>query len=145
MVPFRPTPKTGVGAIQWREVKVGILARLGSRTTRAGKTVPQRLRRPLVAVLGTIDQFIPSLKLEATRQGRDSAAVVVWLSDGGRAFWRVYHSCFANAIGGLDCFHAAGHLARATETLFGGLNSSEAAKEGFSAGSIGCAMVRPSG
>lgn len=126
MVPFRPTPKTGVGAIQWREVKVGILARLGTRTTRTGKTVPQLLRRRLVAVLGTIDQFIPPLKLEATRQGVDSAPVVVWLSDGGRGFWRVYRACFATAIGVLDFFHAAGHLARATEALFGGLNSAEA-------------------
>lgn len=126
MVPFRPTPKTGIGAIQWREVKVGILARLGSRTTRAGKTVPQLLRRRLVAVLGTIDQFIPPLQLEATRQGVDTATVVVWLSDGGKGFWRVYRSCFANAIGVLDFFHAAGHLARATEALFGGLNSPEA-------------------
>ena len=69
MVPFRPTPKTPTGAIQWREVKVGILARLGTRVTRAGKTVPQLLRRLLVAVLGTIDDFIPPLQLEATRQG----------------------------------------------------------------------------
>ncbi len=45
MVPFRPTPKTPVGAIQWREVKVGILARLGRRVTWAGRTVPQLLRR----------------------------------------------------------------------------------------------------
>lgn len=75
MVPFRPTPKTPVGAIQWREVKVGILARLGTRVTRAGTTVPLLLRRRLVAVLGTIDDFIPSIQLEATRQGVDTAPI----------------------------------------------------------------------
>jgi hypothetical protein len=126
MVPFRPTPKTPVGAIQWREVKVGILARLGTRVTRAGTTVPLLLRRRLVAVLGTIDDFIPSIQLEATRQGVDIAPVVVWLSDGGRGFWRVYRTCFATAIGVLDFFHAAGHLARATQALFGTLQSAEA-------------------
>ena len=126
MVPFRPTPKTPVGAIQWREVKVGILARLGTRVTRAGKRVPQLLRRRLVAVLGTIDDFIPPLQLEATRQGVDTAPLVVWLSDGGRGFWRVYHTCCATAIAVLDFFHAASHLARATQALFDTLNSAEA-------------------
>ena len=126
MVPFRPTPKTPTGAIQWREVKVGILARLGRRVTRAGKTVPQLLRRRLVAVLGTIDDFIPVIQLEATRQGVKTAPLVVWLSDGGRGFWRVYRTCFATAIAVLDFFHAAGHLARATEALFGSLHSAEA-------------------
>jgi hypothetical protein len=104
MVPFRPTPKTPKGAIQWREVKVGILARLGRRVTRAGKTVPQLLRRRLVAVLGTIDDFIPVIQLEATRQGVKTAPLVVWLSDGGRGFWRVYRTCFATAIAVLDFF-----------------------------------------
>jgi hypothetical protein len=126
MVPFRPTPKTPMGAIQWREVKVGILARLGTRVTRAGKTVPQLLRRRLVAVLGTIDDFIPPLQLEATRQGVDTAPLVVWLSDGGRGFWRVYRTCFATAVAVLDFFHAASHLARATEALFGTRRSPEA-------------------
>jgi hypothetical protein len=126
MVPFRPTPKTPMGAIQWREIKVGILARLGTRVTRAGKTVPQLLRRRLVAVLGTIDDFIPPLQLEATCQGVDTAPLVVWLSDGGRGFWRVYRTCFATAIAVLDFFHAASHLARATHALFGTLQSSEA-------------------
>ncbi|UJB73443.1 hypothetical protein HRE53_33195 (plasmid) [Acaryochloris sp. 'Moss Beach'] len=60
MVPFRPTPNSPKGKIQWREVKVAILARLGTRVTRAKKEVPQLLRRRLVAVLGDIDQFIPT-------------------------------------------------------------------------------------
>ncbi|KAI9131671.1 hypothetical protein ON05_029260 [Acaryochloris sp. CCMEE 5410] len=40
MVPFRPTPKTPKGKIQWREVKVAILARLGTRLTRAKRVSP---------------------------------------------------------------------------------------------------------
>lgn len=119
MVPFRPTAKTAKGKIQWREVKVAILARLGTRVTRAQKQVPQLLNRRLVAVLGNIDQFIPHLQLEAKKQAFESAPLLVWLSDGGRGFWRVYHTCFSHcAIAVLDFFHAAGHLARATQALF---------------------------
>jgi hypothetical protein len=127
MVPFRPTPKTAQGKIQWREVKVGILARLGSRVTRAQKVVPQLLRRRLVAVLGNIDQFIPPLQLEARKQSCEAAPKVVWLSDGGRGFWRVYRTCFAHcAVAVLDFFHAAGHLARATQAMFGDSRSAQA-------------------
>lgn len=127
MVPFRPTPKTAKGKIQWREVKVGILARLGTRLTRAQVDVPQLLHRRLVAVLGDIDEFIPHLQLEAKRQAFESAPQVIWLSDGGRGFWRVYRTCFAHcAVAVLDFFHAAGQLARATQALFGEKRSAQA-------------------
>jgi len=127
MVPFRPHPKTAKGKTRWREIKVGILARLGSRFNRAQAVVPQLLRRRLVAVLGDIDQFIPHLRLEAHRQAFDSAPQVVWLSDGGRGFWRVYRACFAHcAVAVLDFFHAAGHLWRATSALFGNPRSPQA-------------------
>ena len=127
MVPFRPTPKTAQGKIRWREVKVGILARLGTRLTRAQVAVPQLLHRRLVAVLGDIDEFIPHLQLEAKRQAFESAPQVIWLSDGGRGFWRVYHTCFAHcAVAVLDFFHAAGQLARATQALFGDKRAAQA-------------------
>ena len=64
-----------------------------------------------------------SLKKEHSETEMTRAYLVVWLSDGGRGFWRVYRTCFATAIAVLDFFHAAGHLARATEALFGSLHS----------------------
>jgi hypothetical protein len=119
MVPFRPVANTPKGKTKWQEIKIAILARLGTRLNRAGELVPQLLNRRLVAVLGDIDHFIPSLQIEARRQDFESATQVVWLSDGGRGFWRVYHTCFAHcAVGVLDFFHAAGHLWRATDALF---------------------------
>jgi hypothetical protein len=119
MVPFRPQPQTAAGKTQWREVKVGIFARLGQRLNRAGQTLPQLLHRRLVAVLGDIDQFIPQMQLEAAKQALDKAPSVVWLSDGGRGFWRVFHTCFRHcAIPILDFYHAAAHLWRATVALF---------------------------
>jgi hypothetical protein len=127
MVPFRPTPKTAKGKTKYQEIKVAILARLGERLNRAGKSLPQLLHRRVVAILGTVDDFIPVLQLEAKRQGFKSAPKVIWLSDGGRGFWRVYRTCFSHcAIGVLDFYHAAGHLWRATTALFGNSRSAEA-------------------
>jgi len=127
MVPFRPTPKTAKGKTRWREVKVGILARLGTRLTRAHVEVPRLLHRRLVAMLGDIDQFIPQFQLEAQRQAFESAPQVIWLGDGGRGFWRVYRTCFAHcAVAVLDFYHAAGHLARATQAMFGESHSAQA-------------------
>lgn len=127
MVPFRPTPGTPAGKTKWQEIKVGILARLGWHTTQDGERLPQLLRRRVVAVLGNIDAFIPPLQLEANRQAFATAVQVIWLSDGGRGFWRVYQTCFAHcAIAVLDFFHAAGHLWRATTALFDDPRSAQA-------------------
>ncbi|MEO1403365.1 MAG: ISKra4 family transposase [Cyanobacteria bacterium J06635_1] len=119
MVPMRPHPKTPKGKTVWREIKVGVLARLGTRLNRSGESVSQLLQRRVVAVLGNLEQFIPVLTLEAHRQSMESAPKVIWLSDGGRGFWRVYHQCFAHcAVAILDFYHAAGHLWRAATALF---------------------------
>jgi hypothetical protein len=127
MVPFRPQPKTARGKTRWREVKVAILARLGQRLNPAQQTVPQLLHRRLVAVLGDIDQFIPHLQLEAQKQAVEAAPHVLWLSDGGPGFWRVYRTCFAPyAVAILDFFHAAGQLWRATTALFDDPDSPQA-------------------
>lgn len=127
MVPMRPVPRTATGKIQWREVKVGVLARLGQRVKRSGETVSVLMHRRLVAVLGDIDTFIAHLQQEAQRQSFETASSVIWLSDGGRGFWRVYQQCFAHcAIGILDFFHAAGHLWKATTTLFENPRSAQA-------------------
>lgn len=119
MVPMRSQPKTPKGKVVWREVKVAILARLGQRLTQAGEAVTQLRHRRLVAVLGNLDAFIPAVKLEAQRQSFASAPKVIWLSDGGRGFWRVYRQCFAHcAVAVLDFYHAAGHLWRVATVLF---------------------------
>ena len=63
MLPFRPTLKTTKGKVQWREVKVAILARLGKRVSRDQKVIPQLLRRRLVEMLGSIDLTFPVIFL----------------------------------------------------------------------------------
>lgn len=111
MVPLRPVAGTPKGKTTWREVKVGILARLGPHRTRAGSVVTRLHQRRLVAVLGTIEALKPRLWLEAVRQGITSAPRVVWLSDGARGLWGVFEEYFtAYATGVLDFYHAAQHL-----------------------------------
>ena len=111
MVPFRPEGGNPRGKIRWREIKVGVLARLGQHRTRTGHIVTRLQQRRLVAVLGDIDALKPRLWLEALRQGIVHAPQVVWLSDGGRGLWRLFAERFANhARGILDFYHAAQQL-----------------------------------
>jgi hypothetical protein len=111
MVPFRPDAGAPRGKIRWREVKVGVLARLGQHRTRTGQSVPRLQQRRLVAVLGDIEMLKPRLWLEALRQGIGYAPQVVWLSDGGRGLWRLFEEQFsASATGILDFYHAAQNL-----------------------------------
>ena len=76
-------------------MKVGILVRLGRRLTRTGRDICRLHQRRLVAVLGDIDALRPRLRLEALRQGWQTARTVVWISDGGKGFWGLYHQCFS--------------------------------------------------
>ena len=111
MVPFRPHPDDNHGKTKWREIKVGVLARLDRYTTRSGHVVTRLRHRRLVAVLGEIEVFKPRFWLEALRQGIRSAPEVIWLSDGGRGFWGLYEEHLRpHARGILDFYHAAQYL-----------------------------------
>ena len=111
LVPFRPDAGTPTGKRRWREIKVGVLARLGQHRTRTGQVVTRLTQRRLVAVLGDIEALKPRLWLEALRQGIGRAPQVVWLSDGGRGLWRLFEEQFAvSATGILDFYHAAQNL-----------------------------------
>jgi len=94
MVPLRPEEGTPKGKTRWREVTVGMLARLGQHRTRAGQVVTRLHQRRVVAVLGDIEALKARLWLEAVRQGITSAPQVVWLSDGARGLWRVFAEGF---------------------------------------------------
>jgi hypothetical protein len=117
MVPFRPQPNTPKGKTQWREIKVGILARLKHGLTKTGHKTSCLAQRRLVAVLGSIDQFKPYLKLEALRQGVAQCRQVVWLSDGGRGFWRLFRQLLKplGVIGILDFYHGAQNISKAAK------------------------------
>ena len=111
MVPLRPTGGAPRGKIRWREITVGVLARLGQHRTRLGHVVTRLQHRRLVAVLGDIEALSPRLWGEAVRQGIVQAPSVVWLSDGGRGLWRLFEERFAgHARGILDFYHAAQQL-----------------------------------
>lgn len=114
MVPFRPETGTPKGKTRWQEIKVAVIARLQSLTTAAGKRQTRLVQRRLVAVLGDVDALKQRLSWEAKHQGIETAPTVVWLSDGGVGFWRLFRECFSRwAVGILDFYHAASHLSKA--------------------------------
>jgi len=115
-VPFRPQGGSPKGKRVFQEVKVAVLARLGSRLNRVGHSVTRLYQRRVVALLGNIEALQSRLCLESARQGMDKASQVVWISDGARGFWRLFEACFAHcAVGILDFYHAAQHLWQAAE------------------------------
>jgi hypothetical protein len=121
MVPFRPQGGQPKGKTSWREIKVGVLARLGQHRTRTGKVVARLYHRRLVAVLGDIEALRPRLWLAAIRQGIRSAPQVVWLSDGARGLWRLFEERLcAYATGILDFYHAAQNLWKAAAAWLDG-------------------------
>jgi hypothetical protein len=121
MVPFRPNPGTPKGKTVWREVKVGVLARLTSYQTRAGKVVSRLRQRRLVAVLGNMEAFGARLHLEALRQGITHSPCTVWLSDGAQSLWCLFETHFAPyAFGVLDFYHAAQNLWRGIKVWLDG-------------------------
>ena len=121
MVPFRPEAGTPRGKIRWREVTVGVWARLGQHRTRVGQGVTRLQHRRLGAVLGDMEALSPRLGGEAVRQGRLHAPHVVWLSDGGRGLWRLFAERFAcHARGMLDFYHAAQQLWKAAAAWLDG-------------------------
>ena len=121
MVPFRPVRGTAEGKTVWKEVKVGIIARITHKTTKKGKEISVTVRRRLTAVLGNINEFQSRLWLTSLKEGVLSAGTIVWLSDGGRGFWGLFNNLYSKcAQGVLDFFHAAQNLWKGAKAMFDG-------------------------
>jgi hypothetical protein len=115
-VPLRPHGGDPRGAVVWREVKVGVLARFRHRVRESGEHAFVLKQRRVVAVLGDIEALKPRWWLEALRQNIEQAPRVVWLSDGGGGLWRVFRELFgACATGILDCYHAVQNVWKAVK------------------------------
>jgi hypothetical protein len=106
-VRFRPPGGQPGGAITWREVQVGVLARCCHRVQESGKPVLVLKHRRVVAVRGDIEALKPRLGLEALRQSIERAPRVVGLSDGGVGFWRVFRELFGSFATGILDFYPA--------------------------------------
>jgi hypothetical protein len=124
MVPCRPEGGAPNGKTAWREIKIGIFARMGRRLTRKGKEVVQLYRRRLVAVLGKPKDLEVRLRLEGLRQGMTTTVgIVSWVSDGGRWLWPIVRRVFAdvaNFQAVLDFFHGAQNIWKRVEPCFVG-------------------------
>ncbi|QYO64350.1 hypothetical protein [Leptolyngbya sp. 7M] len=111
-----PPPNRAKGKIGYQEVKVALLARLGSRLKRSGESVTQLMQRRLVAVRGAIYDLQDRLQIEAHQQGIETAPQVAWISDGASGLWGLFERCFAPiALGILDFYHACEHLNEAAQ------------------------------
>jgi hypothetical protein len=115
-VPLRPHGGDPHGAVVWREVKVGRLARFCHWVREGDEHAFAIKQRRVVAVLGDIEALKPRLQLEAFRQGIAQAPRGVWLSDGGGGLWRVFRELFAaSATGILDFYHAVQNVWKAVK------------------------------
>lgn len=115
-VPLRPHGGDPRGAVVWREVKVGLIARFRHWMRESGKHAFAIKQRRVVAVLGDIEALKPRLRLEALRQNIEQAPRVVWLSDGGGGLWRTFREVFgAYATGILDFYHAVQNVWKAVK------------------------------
>lgn len=129
---FRPTPGTAKGKTIWKEIKVGVLARLGHRKGKGGCRVTVLRQRRVVAVRGEVEEFEPRLWGEALRQGLGSARNVAWLSDGGVWLWNLvkrFRDRCPQIVTILDFYHATQNLWKGVEKCFEG--QAEAAKRYF--------------
>jgi hypothetical protein len=121
MVPFRPNEGSPEGKSVRKEVKVGILARLGTRINRKGKKVSMIVRKRVTAVLGDIEEFKTRMRPASLKEGILEAEAVVWLSDGGRGYWGVFYDLFAKHAKGVPDFcHAAQNLWKGARAWFDG-------------------------
>ena len=124
MGPLRPEAGAPRGKLRWREVKVGVMARMGRPHTRTGQVGTRLTQRRLVAVLGDLDALTPRLWLEALRQGIRHAPQGIWLSDGSRGLWRLFDACVAEtATGILDFYQAAQTLWKSAAAWLDGRTS----------------------
>jgi len=130
MAPFRPDGGSPAGKADWREVKVGIFARMGKRLNKAGKEVTRLKHRRVVAVLGCSEMLGARMVFGAISQGMRTAKQVIWISDGGPWLWSIYKEHFARyATGILDFYHAAQNIWKAAAACLDG--TTEEAKAWF--------------
>lgn len=122
MAPFRPHPKTPEGKTVYKEVKIGLFARLHTYINTKGKEVTRLLHRRVVAHVGEIHHFSRLMGLEVQRQSIQQAPRSVWICDGGKGFWGLFRRQFAKrgSVAILDFYHASGHLWKAAKAVFDG-------------------------
>ena len=96
MLPFRPNAGSPSGKTVCREVKLGIIACFQKGVNSTGKQACRPVYRQVVAVLGKIDDLKPRIWIAGVACGilQADPSQVVWLSDGGVGFWRLFREVF---------------------------------------------------
>jgi len=121
MAPFRPKIGTPEGKTVFKEVKVGIFARLKQYTNTKGKEIARAVHKRFVAVWTGKEEFRRQMAYESRKHRIKNNALCAWISDGGKGFWNIYEDIFFHkAIGILDFYHLMENLSKVAKAIFDG-------------------------
>ncbi len=118
----------------WKELKVGTIFRVGQRSVwdeESGEWVEvgSAQESSYVAYLGGAEAFGEHLWAEAQRRGWERASETEVVGDGAPWVWNLAQDYFYDSYQVVDWYHAAEHLMRAAQLLYG--EGSEAAQRWY--------------
>jgi len=121
----------------WKEMKVGTVFDVEIRLERDQETRelverPHGVNIEYAAVLGSVDEFAPSMWSLAWRHGIPTAADSSVTADGAEWIWNLADNLFPDSVQIVDWYHACEHLAEASHELYP--NDDAAAKSWFRRG-----------
>jgi hypothetical protein len=108
----------------WREVKIGVVARVlpGWTDARGEYHKPETLVQTYVATMEDIRSFAEKLRAEAERRGTKNAKVVIALSDAGHGLPKMWEATFGDVIVVwiIDFYHVSSRLAECANAVLDG-------------------------
>ena len=107
----------------WKEMKVGTVFDIDLRLERDPLTRdlverPHGINMAYTAVLGSVDEFAPSMWALAWRHNIPTAADSSVTADGAEWIWRLAADLFPDSVQIVDWYHACQHLAEAAHALY---------------------------
>lgn len=121
MVPFRPETNSAKGKTKWKEVKIGIFARLKKSKNKKGKKTSRAIHKRFVASFCGKSEFRHRMAVESRKHDFIRAKSTLWISDGAKDLWSIYEDFFWHKCQGiLDYYHLIQNLSKATKIAFDG-------------------------
>lgn len=108
MLPIRDADES------WKEAKVGVVYRHDTETHSAIRGTAR-----YIAVVGSLEQYLPVLKDALDVESIEDVRNVIWLGDGAAYNWTLADQLAPDAIQVLDWFHAVQHAVDCGKVLLG--------------------------
>ena len=112
----------------WREVKIGVVARVrpGRTDARGEYHKPETLVQTYVGTMEDIKSFAEKLRTEAERRGVKNAKIVIALSDAGHGLPKMWSETFGDVIVVwiIDFYHVSSRLAECANAVAEGVGAS---------------------